>query len=409
MTKEGQEKMLYAVEEFGMYLYVFFLFFDKGEGLRNIGMYGSFAAWAVLVFQGKRPVFPRNAIFLAFCCYFLSAILSSAFSIEPGYSFGALLYDAQKIVVPFLVISTSFGPRRIMKLCTIICIAGLVILVMGAHGFIIQGDIFYRPINSFLSIDKNEYGFFLAFIMPFFWMFFADSSGWKKRLWGVSSLWGMAATALAGSRGSMAAVTFEISLWTASGLRRISWKKVTVIGVAIALAGVLTFPLWPQQFKDSVRTIPKHIVTMSDRTNFFWIPALEAVQKRPLAGWGYGKMIYRDPRPFEGGEKPHWELRGGLHSTFMTILFQQGIVGLFAYLFILLSNAYILLSVLQKHDDKGKTLALALLSVLVGAFIINSLILVVPLQRLVLISAMSAALTKDTCRETDSSVAVEML
>jgi len=27
-------------------------------------------------------------------------------------------------------------------------------------------------------------------------------------------------------------------------------------------------------------------------------------EKRPLAGWGYGKKIYRDPRPFEGGGKP---------------------------------------------------------------------------------------------------------
>lgn len=403
MTKEVQEKILSGVEEYGMYLYVFLIFFDKGEGLRNIGMYGSFATWAVLVFQGKRPVFPKNVIFLALCCYFFSAMLSSVFSIEPGYSFTALLHDSHKIVIPFLVISTSFGLIRMINLCTIICIAGLIILVMGAHGFIAQGDSFYRSINSFLSVDKNEYGFFLAFIMPFFWMFFVDSSGWKKPLWGVSSVWGMAATALTASRGSMAAVAFEISLWAASGLRKIPWKKVTVIGVAIALAGVLTFPLWPLQFKNSVRTIPKHIATMSDRTNFFWIPALQAVQKKPLAGWGYGKMIYRDPRPFEGGEKPHWELHGGLHSTFMTILFQQGIVGLLAYLFVLMSNAYILLSVLQKRNDKGKALALALLSILVGAFIINSLILVVPLRRLVLVSAMSAALMKETCRQGDTN------
>ena len=381
-----------------MYLYAFFLFFDKGEGLRNISLFGSFAGWAVLVFQDKRSVFPQSTIFLALCCYFLSAMLSSALSIEPSYSFSALLHDSYKIVIPFLVVSTSFGLKRIMNLCTIICIAGLVLLVMGAHGFIAQGDSFYRSINIFLNIDKNEYGFFLVFIMPFFWMFFVDSSGWKKRLWGVSSVWGMVATALTGSRGSMAAVAFEMSLWAASGLREIPWKKVTVIGAAVALTGVLTFPLWPRQFKKSVRTIPEHIVTMSDRTNFFWIPALQAVQKRPLAGWGYGKMIYRDPRPFEGGEKPHWKLYGGLHGTFMTILFQQGIVGLLAYLFVLMSNAYILLSVLQKRDDKGKALALALLSILVGAFIINSLILVVPLRRLVLVSAMSAALRKDTCR-----------
>jgi O-antigen ligase len=409
VTKERQEKVLAGVEAYGIYLYVFFFFFDKGEGLRNIGMYGSFAAWTVLVFQGKRSVFPRNAIFLALCCYFFSAMISSAFSIESDYSFSTLLHDSYKIVIPFLVISTSFGLRRIMDLCILICIAGLIILVMGAHGLIVQGDGLYRSVNSFLTVDKNEYGFFLAFIMPFFWMFLLDSNGWKKRLWGVSSVWGMAATALAGSRGSMAAVAFEISLWAASGLRKIPWRKATIIGAATALAGVLTFPLWPQQLRNSVSTIPRSIVTMSDRTNFFWMPAIQAVQKRPLAGWGYGKMIYRDPRPFEGREKPHWELHGGLHSTFMTILFQQGIVGLLAYLFVLLSNVHVLLSVLQKRDDKGKALALALLSILVGAFIINSLVLVVPLQRLVLISAMSAALMKETCREVDRSVAVEIL
>lgn len=406
MITERQELFLARVEAYGVYLYVFCLFFDKGEGLRNIGMYGSFAAWTVLLYQGKRPVFPKNVIFLALCCYFSSAVLSSALSIEPAYSFGALLHDSPKIVIPFLVVSTSFDLKRIMDLCKIICSAGLVILVMGAHGFIVQGDIFYRSVNSFLTVDKNEYGFFLAFIMPFFWMFFVERSGWKKYLWRVSSIWGVAATALTGSRGSMAAVAYEISFWAASGFWKIPWKKVTGIGTAIVLAGVLTFPLWPQQFKDSVSTLPSHIVTMTDRVDAFWVPALQAVEKKPLAGWGYGKKIYRDPRPFEGGEKPLWEWHGGLHSTFLTVLFHQGLLGFFAYLFVLLSNGYCLLFVLKKRDDNGKTLALSLLSILIGAFIINSLILVVPLQRLVVVSAMSAALLKDTIVQAERSMAM---
>ena len=398
--------MLSRVEAYGVYLYVFCLFFDKGEGLRNIGMYGAFAAWTVLLFHGKRPVFPKNAISLALCCYFISAMLSSALSIDPAYSFGALLRDSYKIVIPFVLISASSSLNRIMKLCKIICIAGLIILAMGAHGFIVQGDSFYRSVNSFLTVDKNEYGFFLAFIMPFFWMFFVGSSRWRKHMWGISSAWGMAATALSGSRGSMAAVAYEISLWAASGFWKIPWKKVTGIGTAIVLAGVLTFPLWPQQFKDSVSTLPSHIVTMTDRVDAFWVPALQAVEKKPLAGWGYGKKIYRDPRPFEGGEKPLWEWHGGLHSTFLTVLFHQGLLGFFAYLFVLLSNGYCLLFVLKKRDDNGKTLALSLLSILIGAFIINSLILVVPLQRLVVVSAMAAALFNDTGRPINRSVSV---
>jgi O-antigen ligase len=138
--------------------------------------------------------------------------------------------------------------------------------------------------------------------------------------------------------------------------------------------------------------------TLNQRTHLFWKPALEAAKKRPLFGWGYGNKIYRDQRPFENGEKPNWALRGGLHSTFISILFHQGIVGLLSYLFLLLSTSFILIKIIRNETDEKKLLAIALLSIIVGSAFVNSFLLSIPLRRFAPILGMSSALFKNKSR-----------
>lgn len=126
------------------------------------------------------------------------------------------------------------------------------------------------------------------------------------------------------------------------------------------------------------------------------MPAIEAFKKRPLFGWGYGSKIYRDERPFENTEKPNWTLRGGLHSTFISILFHQGIFGLMSYLLLLLSTTFILFKMALKEKDEKKLLALTFLSIIIGSAFVNSFLLSIPIRRFAPILAMSSALFRNS-------------
>ncbi len=170
---------------------------------------------------------------------------------------------------------------------------------------------------------------------------------------------------------------------------------IFVLFVISSLVIIFSFNLWPKSVRYHLLSTSEELTTFHQRIERWWKPALDAAQKKPLFGWGYGNKIYRDQRPFEHGEKPYWDLKGGLHSTFIDVLFHQGIVGLLSYLFLLFSTSFILIKIIRSETDEKKFLALALLSIIVGSFIVNSLVLDVPLRRLAPILGMSSALFKN--------------
>jgi len=397
--KDRLERYLSLIAEFGIYLYVFLLLFDRGEGLRTIGLYGALTACLTLTFFRKRIKVSIDIITGFFLIFIASAILSAFFSIEPMYSLSALMNDALPATVAFLILSIYFNDRMILRLNKVICFSGLIILIFGLHRFLSGRAHIYTSRNIFLSVNKNEYGFFMGFFLPFFLMFLVKSNkGWKRRLWGLSSIWGIFATIFSASRAAIGNNLAVMGIWAVFRLKRKHLKKLIIAIIIIALIIIVSFNFWPKPIKRPILTMPEELWTLHLRTNLFWEPALEAVKKRPFFGWGYGKKIYRDERPFENIEKPNWEVKGGLHSTFITILFHQGTFGFLSYTFLLLSTAFILFKMAKEERDERKIIAIALLSVIVGSFFVNSIFISVPLKRLAPILGMSSALFKNKSR-----------
>jgi O-antigen ligase len=188
---------------------------------------------------------------------------------------------------------------------------------------------------------------------------------------------------------------FMVSLSKRKYLKTMAvFTLISVILVMFSFVVIFSLNLWPESVRYHILSTPKELTTLNMRVNLFWKPALEAVKKKPFFGWGYGKKIYRDERPFANGEKPSWELRGGLHNTFITILFHQGIFGLLSYLLLLLSTAFILFKMSRKERDERKLLALTFLSIIVGSFFVNSFLLSVPFKRIAPILGMASSLFK---------------
>ena len=394
--KDRWAHYLSLVTEYGIYLYIFLLLFDKGEGLRTIGLYGALAAWLILTLFTKRITISIDIITCFFFVFIASAILSAFFSIEPMYSLSALMNDALPATAAFLILSTYFNNTTTLRLSKVICFSGFIILIFGLHSFLSDKGHLYTSRNIFLSVDKNEYGFFVGLFLPFFIMFFFKSNkGWKKRLWGLSSIWGISGTIFSASRAAICNIFAALGIWAVFLLKRYHLKKALIATIIIVLFIIVSFNFWPKLIKRQIVSMPEEMWTLHWRTYLFWEPALEALKKRPLLGWGYGKKIYRDQRPFENGKKPDWDLKGGLHSTFITILFHQGIFGLLSYLFLLFSTSFILIKIMRGETDENKFLALALLSVIVGSFFVNSFLLSVPFRRIAPILGMSSALFKN--------------
>ena len=393
--KDRVEYYLSLAVEYGIYLYVFMLFFDKGEGLRTVGLYGSLTAWLILAFTTKKIKLSADIATYGFLAFLISTLLSCFFSIEPIYSFGALKRDILKAAITFLVISTYFDIKMLFRLSRVICFSGLIVLAFGLQGFFLDKEHLYTSRNIFLSVDKNLYGFFVGLFLPFFMMFFFKSDiGWRREVWGLSSIWGILGAILSASRGTIGNIFSAIGVWAVFLLKRELLKKTLMVILIVVVLSTISFNFLPETVKRQFLSMPEELQTFHDRTDFFWKPAIEALGKRPWLGWGYGSKIYRDPRPFENSEKPNWALRGGLHSTFITILFHQGVVGFMSYLFLLLSTAFVLIKMVRNETDEKKLLSLALLSIIAGSFIVNSLVLTVSLRRLAPILGMSVALHK---------------
>lgn len=391
--KKQVVRLLSMAVEYGVCLYLFFWLFDKGEGLRNVGIYGAFTAWLILAFLKEIKV-SLHAVSSAFFLFILSCILSAFFSIDARSSFMALKSDILRPVMIFLVISTFFDLRMLMRLGKVICLSGIVILAMGLEGFLSgRTDFYYTSANVFLNADKNKFGFYAGLISPFFLLFFASSAKARtKAPWGFAVIWGMIAALFSASRSAMGNILVVTGCWAAFFLKREHRKMLAITVSALVILLALSFTLLPSPLRNSILSVPQHLTTFTYRTDYFWLPAFQAIQKRPITGWGYGNNIYRDPRPFENGKKPNWELTGGLHSTFIKILFHQGIIGIVSYLLLLILSLVHLLRIIQDEGNERRVFAATLFSIILGSFMVNSLLLSIPLERLAPIAGMSAAL-----------------
>jgi O-antigen ligase len=389
------EHYLSLITEYGTYLYVFLLFFDRGEGLRTLGLYGALSAWTALFFL-KKINLSYDVITSGFFAFVVITILSSFFSIEPVYSLKSLKSDILKAAITFLIISTYFDTRMILSLCKVMCISGIIILLFGLHSLLLSRTSYYTSRNIFLSIDKNKFGLFIGLFSPFFILFLIKGKTWvEKGIWGLSAIWAICGTLLSASRGAIINIFTAIMVWAIFLLKRKHLKKVLMVILIVILLITVSFNFWPELVKRQFLSMPTELRSFHERTYFFWEPAIESVKKRPIFGWGYGNKIYRDKRPFEGVKKPNWKLTGGLHSTFISILFHEGIVSLLSYLFLLFSSMFFLINFIRNDTDDKRLLALSLLSIVIGSFIINSLVLSVPVRRLAPILGMSAALLKN--------------
>jgi len=131
--KGRSECCLSVITEYGIHLYVFMLLFDKGEGLRTIGLYGALISWLILTFSMKKVTLSHDIITYGFLVFLTSTIVSSFFSIDPFYSLSYFKRDILKSAITFFIISSYFDTRMLLRLRGVICFSSIIILTLGLH------------------------------------------------------------------------------------------------------------------------------------------------------------------------------------------------------------------------------------------------------------------------------------
>ena len=163
----------------------------------------------------------------------------------------------------------------------------------------------------------------------------------------------------------------------------------------ILLLGTLTWFTVPS-FRTRMSSTKDQLSTMNRRTEA-WVPAMYAIRQRPIIGWGHGKNIFRYDEPYKdtpfkkaperiSNASPKWT-----HNTFIKILFHQGIIGALPYIILLLLSIHVFWKDALNSTGIKSYILIACVAVLVGNFILNSMLADLQFRYMAVILALGMA------------------
>jgi O-antigen ligase len=213
----------------------------------------------------------------------------------------------------------------------------------------------YRHTARFAAsgFDPNDVGSLLALGLPMAWylasVFPSAFQRWLNRGY---FLFGPVAILLTSSRGALLAtlVALFVVPWTLTRLRR----GVRVAAVVIMLgAGVAAVRFVPEKSFERLSTTASEITegTLNNRLEI-WKAGIAAVPERPIHGFGPGGFQPAVAPRLGRGEAPH--------NTFLSVLVEEGMIGLALYLTLLL----VVLNRVRRLPTFERRVALTLLGTL---------------------------------------------
>ncbi len=360
--------------EYFLYLYLVFMFLTKGEGVRNILIFGGGALWLVtLKHRGFR--FFREPETILYGVFLFTILLSAIFSIDPAYSLAELKGDPIKAALLFPMFATVMSDKkRLLRLTYVCSLMAVVMVTIGYYSYIFHDIDMLKPDTPLMHAWHNKFARYLNTFHPFlFVLFFISKKRSMKVLIAGSLVYTVVALILSTSRGGYIGFFAIVLMW----LLYLSKQRGYNLGKAIAIFMITVFLLGAASWKVSPFLRERIINTVSDIKSFnnrtlAWIPAMHAIKERPLMGWGYGNRIFQQNEPYESTQYKPPPI--GTHNTFLRVLFHQGIIGLLPYLFLILYSIRSFYRAAGADTGIRNYVLVAISSVLVGNYILNALV-----------------------------------
>jgi len=359
--------------EYSVYLFIIFLFMDKGETLRTVGIFvPPLLIFIRAIILRENPVNFKNPIFILLICLCLSGIISSIFAPDTFYSLEWVKRTYFKLFLVFLTVVYLFQtPKMLEKLSKLFIFLAFLFTIFTFYDFykeivlysndfgkavrkyIVPLEIFIPFILFYIAVQKTKYFKFVGFI-----------------LLSIS----IVAIILTGSRGGWISVGVSILIWLI-GYLYITRKRILhilpIIGVIIISVSLLLIILSPFYVKQKFNQLLTGDTSL--RKEMVWPIALKSYANlspiNKIVGNGLGRMTYlEDYRKLyinKFGKEPE-ELYSP-HNVYLYTLYKQGLLGLIIFITLLYISLKNLIRGLKINQSSSmKFFALSLISALIA-------------------------------------------
>lgn len=387
-------KNLDLLKEGLIYILIIFLFMDKGETLRIIGIYVPFFLLVLKhIVLKEKLVRLNNSILILFFLFCLSGIIASLFSPSFLYSLQWFKRTYLKLFLVGLVFLSFFNTQdKFFRLKYLFIIMTLIFIIFVYHDF-------YTNVLKYNTHEKyvRKYIYPLEIFLPFvFYPFFEQKSQFKYIGLLIILSFSAVAVILTGNRGGWISVCISL-LICAYGylyLRKVELRKLIVtICCVFAVITMLFIFSTPSHVKIKFEQLLSGYT--SNRLEMVWPAAIESYLNLSLTnkifGNGLGRITYLEDFKkwyLERFNKEPVEFFSP-HNFYLSILYKQGIFGLLIFL----SLVYICINKLIKIAKSsqlsinirffGICILASLIAILIHSFVEDTLlgqwILIIPL------------------------------
>lgn len=206
-----------------------------------------------------------------------------------------------------------------------------------------------------------------------------------------------------GNYGLAAGLTIYALIVSWAGLKQY-WKKITLIGSALAIVTILfATPLATQYFGASSPRVVENLEAGNETGNIrliVWQGAWQSFLDKPLTGHGletFGEVFYKF-RPIEMNQTGEWDfLFNRAHNEYLNYLATTGLFGTGAYLLLIASFYWQAVRFLRRQSQNPHFLAIAAAVASMTAYLVQNIFgfTVVPLALLFVLNLAGLGLSRD--------------
>jgi O-antigen ligase len=365
--------------EYGIYLLVIFLFTDRGNSFRALGVYIPPVALICSSYLTRQQPFAcKDPLFLAVVILCTSAIISAALSDETLSFLVWIKKRYLKAFLIFIVVSAVFKERGMLKkLIILLSILSPIFIAMTFYDYITKA---LAENGGILFDNVRDYNSILAFLLPIIpFALLTTRSKILKIFWILSLCIGFTALLLTGFRTGWISFIVSMMVWavwfSATGFK----KSIIVVIAGLVLTTFIVLSLLPSSH---INMRIKQGLSTTYRYEWIWKPYIRMYSEFPLKnkvlGKGmtdesmyeyhslYRKTIYNFPEGY---------IPLSPHNQYINILFRQGILGLALYINLIILYVLLLIKAIRKsHLLEYKAMGMAILCPFVGGYIVHGLV-----------------------------------
>jgi O-antigen ligase len=298
-----------------------------------------------------------------------------------------------------VIATTMTDEKKLEKIVFVYFISSCLIILIAYYSYLFNDLSILKPDMKLMHVWHNKYARYLNSFLPFVFVLFLISRKIAFRIaLVIFFIFAIISLFLSTSRGGVAGflgIILVLLVYVSRKERINFWRWFIVIAILFIIS-ISVLSNYSSILNRKFIGISEDIATLQGRT-IAWKATIEAVQQRPLLGWGYGKKIFHKDEPFKETsfkKRPYYTEKEAFddpHNTFLIILFHQGIIGLVSYVLMLIVALKKFINTALSSRGIKSYISIACVSVLIGNYIIHSMLTYVHFQYLVPILGLGMA------------------